>query len=315
MRHKARNSFHPHLGELLWIDLWNWVNFGFCVLSLLESFLVHYLYYGEHGGENMAELTKKKGPSEMAELSAASAALIKRRQITTQRVDSFSKHFLPAAYAFSLACVWATTAMDNYKDDYTVESYQGLWPASHVDVWPPTVAMLVILAAFACLYRGRIHRAARKLANKIKGPAATAPPRRDLLGASSSSGGISGPRSSSNGVVQRETSAASESSLSNQPTQRESSTASESGPSIQPIQRDTSAASEAALSIQPCTLQVAPGSLIDKKNAIAAQFGWDVSTSMPKVASEAAHDLGITTGSKSLAELIHEVHAKLASVY
>ena len=36
---------------------------------------------------------------------------------------------------------------------------------------------------------------------------------------------------------------------------------------------------------------------------------------MPKVASEAAHELGITTGSKSLAELINEVHAKLASVY
>ena len=213
-----------------------------------------------------------------------------------------------------------------------------MWPALHVDVWPPTVTMLVILAVFACLYRGRIHRAARKLANEIKGPAslpATSPPRQDLLCASSFSAGISrrslllsrlalnglrargpsGPRSSSNGVIQRETSAVSESSLSNQPTQRESSTASESGPSIQPIQRDTSAASEAASSIQPCTLQVAPGSLIDKKNAIAAQFGWNVSTSMPKVASEAAHYLGITTGSKSLAELIHEVHAKLASVY
>ena len=210
-----------------------------------------------------------------------------------------------------------------------------MWPASHVDIWFPTVAILVILAVFACLYRGRIHRAARKLANKIKGPAATSPPRRDLLGASSSSAGVSrrslllsrlalnglrargpsGPRSSSNGVIQRETSAVSESSLSNQPTQRESSTASESGPSIQPIQRDTSAASEAALSIQPCTLQVASGSLVDKKNFIAAQFGWNVSKSMPKVASEAAHDLGIATGSKSLAELIHEVHAKLASVY
>ena len=186
-----------------------------------------------------------------------------------------------------------------------------MWPASRVDLWPyPTVVMLVILAIFACLYRGRIHRAARKLANTIKGPAATAPPRRDLLGASSSSAGIS-----SNGVIQRETSAVSESSLSNQPTQRESSTASESGPSIQPIQRDTSAASEAGLSIQPCTLQVAPGSLVDKKNFIAAQFGWNVSKSMPKVASEAAHDLGIATGSKSLAELINEVHAKLASVY
>ena len=295
MRHTARDPFllSIYLGELLWIDLFNWVNFGFCVLALLESFLVHYLYYCEHGGENMAELTKKKGPSEMAELSAASVALIKRRQITTQRVDSFSKHFFPAAYALSLALVQATTPMDNYKDNYTVESYQGMWPASHVDAWPPTVIVLVILAVFACLYRGRIHRAARKLANKIKGPAATSPPRRDLLGASSSSAGIS----------------------SNEAIQRESSTASESGPSIQPIQRDTSAASEAALSIQPCTLQVAPGSLIDKKNAIAAQFGWDVSTSMPKVASEAAHDLGITTGSKSLAELIHEVHAKLASVY
>ena len=104
------------------------MNFGFCVLSLLESFLVHYLYYCEHGDENMAELIIKKGPSEMAELSAASAALIKRRQITTQRVDSFSKHFFPAAYAFSLALVLATTPMDNYKDNYTVDSYRGMWP-------------------------------------------------------------------------------------------------------------------------------------------------------------------------------------------
>ena len=76
----------------------------------------------------MAELTIKKRPSEMTELSAVSAALIKRQQITTQRVDSFSKHFLPAAYAFSLALVQATTPMDNYKDNYTVESYKGMWP-------------------------------------------------------------------------------------------------------------------------------------------------------------------------------------------
>ena len=313
------------------------------MLSLLESFWVHYLYYGEHGGENMAELTKKKGPSEMAELSAVSVALIKRRQITTQRVDSFSKHFLPAAYAFSLALVQATTPMDNYKDNYTVESYQGMWPASRVDVLPPTVVMLVILAVFAGLYRGCIHRAARKLASKIKGPAATAPPRRDLLGASSSSAGVSRrslllrrlalnglrargpsgpsvtPSSSSNEAIQCDASAASESRLSNQPIQRKSSIASASGPSTQPLRFcrfEVSAASEAALSIQPCTLQVAPpGSLIDKKNIIAAQYGWGVSTSMPKVASEAARDLGITTGSKSTAELIHEVHAKLTSVY
>ena len=79
------------------------------MLSLLESFWVHYLYYGEHCGENMAELIKKERPSEMTELSAVSAALIKRRQITTQRVDSFSKHFFPAVYAFSLALVIATT--------------------------------------------------------------------------------------------------------------------------------------------------------------------------------------------------------------
>ena len=60
--------------------------------------------------------------------SVVSAASIKRRQITTQRVDSFSKHFLPAAYAFSLALVIATHPMDHYKDNYTVESYQGMWP-------------------------------------------------------------------------------------------------------------------------------------------------------------------------------------------
>ena len=132
MRHTARDPFYLsiylYVGEFLWIDLWNWVNFGFCVLALLESFWVHYLYYGEHGGENMAELTIKKRRSEMSELSAVSAALINRRQITTQRVDSFSKHFLPAAYAFSLALVIATHPMDHYKDNYTVESYQGMWP-------------------------------------------------------------------------------------------------------------------------------------------------------------------------------------------
>ena len=139
------------------------------------------------------------------------------------------------------------------------------------------MATLVILAVFACLYRGRVHRAARKLVNQIKGPAATAPRSRDLVGVSSSSPGS--PRRSS----------------VNEATQRELSAASESG-----------------LSVQPCTLQVAPGSLIDKKNVIAAQYGWEVSTPMPKVALEAAHDLGITTSNKSTAELINEVHAKLA---
>ena len=84
-------------GELLWIDLFNWVNFGFCVLALLESFWVSYLYHGEHGVEE--ELIIKKEASEMAELSVAelSAALIEKRHITTQWVDNVSKHFFPAA--------------------------------------------------------------------------------------------------------------------------------------------------------------------------------------------------------------------------
>lgn len=267
----------PKCGELLWIDLFNWVNFGFCVLALLESFWVSYLYHGEHGVEE--ELIIKKKASEMAELSVAelSAALIEKRHITTQWVDNVSKHFFPAAYVFSIALVIATTPMDNYEDNYTAGSYTGLWPASRVDVWPPIVMTLVILAVFACLSRGRVHRAARKLVNQIKGPAATAPRSRDLVGVSSSSPGS--PRRSS----------------VNEATQRELSAASESG-----------------LSVQPCTLQVAPGSLIDKKNVIAAQYGWEVSTPMPKVALEAAHDLGITTSNKSTAALINEVHAKLA---
>ena len=84
-------------GELLWIDLFNWVNFGFCVLALLESFWVSHLYHGEHGVEE--ELIIKKEASEMAELSVAelSAALIEKRHITTQWVDNVSKHLFPAA--------------------------------------------------------------------------------------------------------------------------------------------------------------------------------------------------------------------------
>ena len=63
---------------------------------------------------------------------------------------------------------------------------------------------------------------------------------------------------------------------------------------------------------QPAALMVAPGSLVDKKNRIAAQYGWDHSKPIPLVASEAANDLGIVSnGKKCTADLINEVHALL----
>merc|ERR1711865_812247 len=46
----------PRCGEMLLIHLINWVNFGYCVLAMLESFVVYYICFGESGDDTGHEV-------------------------------------------------------------------------------------------------------------------------------------------------------------------------------------------------------------------------------------------------------------------
>ena len=167
----------PKCGEMLWLHLFNWVNFGFCVLSMLESFLVYFWCFGENGEDSAIEL-KETRQSLSDSLSEKSRTLIKEKsaltrqisklvatlehangvEITTRNIDYFSRRFFPATYILALSLVLGMQCSDNYDKEYTVPSYSGMWPAGHVDPWPfPILAVFVCLAAFFC------HRSARDL--------------------------------------------------------------------------------------------------------------------------------------------------------
>jgi hypothetical protein len=165
----------PKCGEMLWLDLFNWVNFGFCVLSMLESFLVYYWCFGENGEDSPMEL-KERMESLSNSLTEITAQMKKERtglsrqisrlarklehttvaEITTREIDYFSRRFFPAAYIFALSLVLGMHPKDNYEREYTLPSYIGMWPAGRIDLWPyPTLAVLFCLAAFFCHRRAR----------------------------------------------------------------------------------------------------------------------------------------------------------------
>ena len=160
--------------------------------TVLESFLVYYLCFGEAGEDSEMELKDKvveshlslsarraslttteasgdekavpmqvgRAPSELSTaISDVSIRLqaIKQLEVTTRQIDYFSRRFFPLSYIFALSLLLATEANDEYDRDYTVDSYTGMWPEPRVRIWPlPTVTVLFILAFCCFQFRDKI---------------------------------------------------------------------------------------------------------------------------------------------------------------
>merc|ERR1711935_17207 len=147
----------PRCGELLWLNLFNLVNFIFCVTALLQTTIV-------------VRLVSHKKACDAAVPSAAVAAgvvpaaaaagedhgcVCGDRKKIAKKIDFWSRRCIPVAYFFSVWFVYGLTLVDSYsisstdgrvsKDDVvsSLPMYQGLAPDYEVDAGRVIIGVVV----------------------------------------------------------------------------------------------------------------------------------------------------------------------------
>jgi len=89
----------PSCGEMLWIDMVIWVNFGFCIITIVEScFVIHIVYRGVG--------IVQEGLGEF--------------------IDGWARILIPGAYVISLSTIMSMEMNDGYKDDGMAQMYSAM---------------------------------------------------------------------------------------------------------------------------------------------------------------------------------------------
>ena len=88
----------PLCGETLWIELFNWINFLFCTLSIMESVFVVYVAFGGLG---------------TIEEEAA------------EKVDYWARRIIPSTWALCQSILYNLTPEDGYLGDWSKSMFQG----------------------------------------------------------------------------------------------------------------------------------------------------------------------------------------------
>ena len=88
----------PLCGETLWIEMFNWVNFLFCALAIMESVFVVYVAFGGLG---------------TIEEEAA------------ERVDYWARRIIPTTWAICLSVIYNLSPDDGYLGDWSKQMFEG----------------------------------------------------------------------------------------------------------------------------------------------------------------------------------------------
>ena len=148
----------PKCGEMLWIHLINWVNFGFCVLAMLESFVVYYICFGESGQDTGHELADAAG--EGSDDHPAKEEIHHKRwkeEINARTIDYWHRRILPSTYFVTLAVITIIKPDDGYEDNYAAPTFEGFWPRNGVyreRVWFLVTTLVVVFALCLVQVRG-----------------------------------------------------------------------------------------------------------------------------------------------------------------
>ena len=115
----------PLCGETLWIEAFNWVNFLFCTLSIVESVVVVYIAFGGLGtiDEEAAE-----------------------------KVDYWARRLVPSTWAICLSCVYNLTPNDGYLGDWAKTMFEGMpseYGVSGSIATIPSIILAIVLAKWA----------------------------------------------------------------------------------------------------------------------------------------------------------------------
>ena len=147
----------PRCGEMLWIHLMNWVNFGFCVLAMLESFVVYYICFGDSGGDTAHELADAVAEQSDCAIEKEKIKDKRWREETNARnIDYWNRRILPASYLVVLASITAIRPNDGYSDNYAAPTFQGFWARNevyHERLWFLITTLVIIFVL--CLFQFR----------------------------------------------------------------------------------------------------------------------------------------------------------------
>ena len=147
----------PRCGEMLWIHLVNWVNFSFCLISTLQSFVVSYICMGESGDDTGHEMAGEESDSHAKQEKLQQ---MQRQEETRARtLDYWFRRVLPTSYFVLLAFIMTASIDDNYKDNYAVASFS--WFSGwHVDGfhhrWFLITTLVVVATLCLIQFRGKL---------------------------------------------------------------------------------------------------------------------------------------------------------------
>ena len=105
----------PRCGEMLLIHLINWVNFGYCVLAMLESFVVYYICFGESGddtGHEVAGLHIRDDDEE----GENQRSMKYREEQNARAFDYWNRRIMPTSYIIILVLIFTMDIEDDYMD-------------------------------------------------------------------------------------------------------------------------------------------------------------------------------------------------------
>ena len=147
----------PRCGEMLWIHLVNWVNFSFCLISTLQSFVVSYICMGESGDDTGHDMAGEESDSHAKQEKLQQ---MQRQEETRARtLDYWFRRVLPTSYFVLLAFIMTASIDDNYKDNYAVASFS--WFSGwHVDGfhhrWFLITTLVVVATLCLIQFRGKL---------------------------------------------------------------------------------------------------------------------------------------------------------------
>ena len=88
----------PKCGEMLWVDIFNWVNFGFACVAIVESVVVIFIAFGGVGTVD---------------------------EVAAEKVDYWARRLIPSLYACVQGVVYSMHLDDGYLGHWDKTMFQG----------------------------------------------------------------------------------------------------------------------------------------------------------------------------------------------
>ena len=150
----------PRCGEMLLIHLINWVNFGYCVLAMLESFVVYYICFGESGDDTGHEVAGLHIRDDDAE-GENQRSMKYREEQNARAFDYWNRRIMPTSYIFILVLIFTMDIEDDYVDSFASPTF--MWFNGWVFLkfrYPWVLILMLAVSGALCILQFRPFKSA-----------------------------------------------------------------------------------------------------------------------------------------------------------